>query len=376
MHGRCRRECTDRAGDGGLHDEHEHDHARPDDRFHDVHDDEHHHHDLDDHEHDDTTTTTTTTTTTVPEPDPEAPALRAAFGVLRSGNAAASLTVLRDGAEFLRLAAGSTNDGAAMTTDSPMVVASVSKLVTATTIARLVQAGLLTADQPVPWSDMGFAADPAWAGVTVRDLLDHTSGIPIARKSWLDDPGSCAVPLGAILAGAPGPGRGTWVYSNGNYCALGLLVEIVTGERYDAAAYRLVLGPAGVAGAHLTVDGAQPGDAPYAKGVGRFDRLGGAGQWVMSTDDVAALLGAITDADREVLRYPGIIVDQYGWGHTGSVDGAVSCAWVVEGGRTVVSATVAGSRPGSGGGVCDLVLPAAAADLGLPALGEPVRTPD
>lgn len=323
-----------------------------------------------------TTSTSTTTTTTLPPLNPAAPALRAAFGVLRSGNAAASLTVLRDGAEFVRLAAGAANDGSALTTDSPMVVASVSKLVTATTVSRLVQAGLLAVDQPVPWAEMGFAADPAWATVTVRDLLDHTSGIPIARKSWLDDPGSCAGPLGSILAGVPGTGRGTWVYSNGNYCALGLLIEFVTGERYDATAYRLVLAPAGVEGAHLTVDGAWPGDAPYAKGVARFDRLGGAGQWVVSTDDVATFLRSITEADRDVLRFPGTFVDQYGWGHTGSVDGAVSCAWVIEDGRTVVSATVAGGRPGSGGGVCDLVLPAAAADLGLPFLGEPVRRPE
>jgi CubicO group peptidase (beta-lactamase class C family) len=257
-----------------------------------------------------------------------------------------------------------------------MVLASVSKLVTALTVARLAQEGVVGVDQFVPWEAMGFVADPAWATVTVGDLLDHTSGVPVARKSWLDDPGPCAVPLAAVLAGTPSPERGTWVYSNGNYCALGLLVELVTGERYDGAAYRLVLTPAGITGPHLTVDGSGPDDAPYAKGVARFDRLGGAGQWMASTDDVAALLASITDLDRDVLTWPGILADQYGWGHTGSVDGAFSCAWVIGDGRAVVSATVSGATPGSGGGVCDLVLPAAAADLGLPYLGEPVRTPE
>jgi len=323
-----------------------------------------------------TSTTSTSTTTTLPSPNPGAPALRVAFASLAQGNAAAALTVLTDGQPLVQLASGSTNGGAAITSDTPMVVASVSKLVTALTIARLVHEGLLAVDQPVPWDALGFVADPAWASVTVRDLLDHTSGIPIARKTWLDDPGSCALPLADLLAGLPDPGRGTWLYSNGNYCALGLLVELVTGERYDAAAYRLVLAPAGITGPHLSVDGSGPDDAPYAKGVARLDRLGAAGQWLASTDDVAALLMAITDLDREVLTWPGVFADQYGWGHTGSVDGAFSCAWVIDDGRSVVAATVSGGMPGSGGRVCDIVLPAAAADLGLPYYGEPVRTPE
>jgi CubicO group peptidase (beta-lactamase class C family) len=322
-----------------------------------------------------TTTTIGPTTTAAPAVLTGAPATRAAFARLAEGNAAASLTVRFDGAPVVQLAAGSTNSGSPLTTDTPMVVASVSKLVTALTVARLAQAGALDVDQPVPWASMGFAPHADWTTVTVRDLLAHTAGMPVARRSWFDDPGTCAVPLAPLLAAPPTSERGTWRYSNGNYCTLGLLVEAITGERYDAAAQRLVLGPAGATGAHLTVDGSRPDDAPYAKGVGRFDRLGAAGQWVISTDDVAAVLAAITADDREVLAYPGVLVDQYGWGHTGSVDGAVSCAWLLDDGRTIAVATVAGPRPGSGGGVCDAIVPAVAADAGLPYLGEPERLP-
>jgi hypothetical protein len=68
------------------------------------------------------------------------------------------------------------------------------------------------------------------------------------------------------------------------------------------------------------------------------------------------------------------MVDQYGWGHTGTVDGALACAWVLEGGRTVVAATVSGRSPSTGGEVCDLVVPAVAGDLGMDQ-GSPDRSP-
>ena len=57
-----------------------------------------------------------------------------------------------------------------------------------------------------------------------------------------------------------------------------------------------------------------------------------------------------------------------------SVDGAVSCAWIMESDRTVIVATVAGNRPNTGGAVCDRVVVALATDLGIPA-GEPDRLP-
>ena len=114
---------------------------------------------------------------------------------------------------------------------------------------------------------------------------------------------------------------------------------------------------------------------PYPKGLARLQRLGGAGTWLASTDDIAAMLSAVTDTDRATLEWPGIILDQYGWGHTGSLDGAEACAWVLQDGYTVITAFVSGSKPNTGGKVCDRVVPALAIDLGVYA-GDPVRTPD
>jgi len=284
------------------------------------------------------------------------------------------VSVHREGVAPWGLAAGRQADGALVTPDTTFVTASVSKLVTALSVARLVADGRLTTAAVVPWEALGLVRDPQWDDVTVRELLDHTSGMPVNTKSWLDDPGPCSIPLQEAVLAPPTVERTEWRYSNGNYCALGMLVEALTGQALDEAAYDLVFTPAGVTGPYLSTDGIRADSAPSPRGVARLARLGGAGSWLASTDDIVTMLDSVTEADREVLRWPGIILDQYGWGHTGTVDGAKACAWVLEDGRTTVAAFVSGPRPATGGTVCDVVLPALATDLGLWA-GAPARTP-
>ena len=284
------------------------------------------------------------------------------------------MTVVRDGRPVLQRAWGTTIDGAPATSDSPMVVASVGKLLTALMIARLDEAGAIDVDAPMPWADIGVPTHPGWADVTLRELLAHTSGMPVDRRAWFDGGVDCAGFLPSLVDRPPSAARGEWTYSNGNYCALGLLVEQVTGLPLDAAARALLFDPVGSSDAHLTTGGLLPTDVGYSLGVERLSRLGGAGTFVVSTDGVAAVLAGVTPSDRSVLTWPGVMVDQYGWGHTGTVDGALACAWVLESGRTVVAATVSGSSPSTGGEVCDLVVPAVAADLGIDQ-GPPDRSP-
>jgi D-alanyl-D-alanine carboxypeptidase len=298
------------------------------------------------------------------------------FESLTHGNQAVSITVLRDGAPIYRRAGGTTAGGGQVTTSTPLVLASVSKLITSLTVARLAEQHLVDIDAPVPWTAMGIAHDPAWDTVTARELLTHTSGMPVADSTWFDDPGSCAIPLQDALARPPRATRGTWRYSNGNYCALGLLIEHLTGQRRDTVARELALDALAAHDAHLTTEAVAPTDGPYVKGVARLERLGGAGTWMASSDTIADMLAAITPPDLETMAYPAVMTDQYGWGHTGTVDGAKACAWRLEDGRTEVVALVAGNRPSSGGRLCDQLLPALAGDLGLPVLGVPHRLPD
>jgi len=310
-----------------------------------------------------------------PLPDPAMTNANREFDALARTNPAVTMTIIRDSRVLLLRASGTTIDGAAATSDSPMVIASVSKLLTALMIARLDHAELVDVDAPTPWAEITTAGSPpGWADVTPRELLTHMSGMPVVRSSWFDGDFDCATFLPTLLDQPPSNTRGRWTYSNGNYCALGLLVQHVTGLPLDQAAQALLFDPLGLAGIHLTTDGQFPGDVEYRLGVERLSRLGGAGTFIVSTDVVASVLAAVTPADLEVLTWPGLIVDQYGWGHTGSIDGAASCAWVLEGGRTVVAATVAGRSPSTGGAVCDRIVPALAEDLGI-GQGRPDRSP-
>jgi CubicO group peptidase (beta-lactamase class C family) len=198
--------------------------------------------------------------------------------------------------------------------------------------------------------------------------------LPKARETWFTGEGTCREYIPTLLTEPPNEDRGRWVYSNGNYCILGLLVEQRTGLALDVALQRLVFDPVGVSGVHLVDAGLQPGDLPYRPGAQRLSRLGGAGALIVSTDDVAMLFGRLIPTDLLLLQPPGVHTDQYGYGHTGTVESAKSCIWLLDGGATVVAATVSGDRIASGGGVCDIVVPAVATDYGINQ-GPPVRIP-
>lgn len=329
-----------------------------------------------------TTPPTTELPTTLPPPplperavaDATFSASAAAFDRLARTNPAASMTVVRAGDIVFSRASGTTLDGQPANGDTPMVVASVSKIIVAMAVARLDEQGAIDVFAPVPWADIGLEPHPGWADVTVRELLDHRSGLAKARYSWFTGEGTCREYVPSLLTSPPNGDRGRWVYSNGNYCLLGLLVEQRTGQRLDVALQQLVFDPVGADGIHLTYQGLLPGDIAHPDGVARLSRLGGAGTLIVSTDDTALALGRMTFGDRIILQPPGVFTDQYGFGHTGTVDGAKACVWVLEDGVTVVSATIAGNSVGSGGGVCDIVVPAVASDLGFGS-AKPDRTP-
>lgn len=301
------------------------------------------------------------------------PALAAAVDALAELNPTVAVSVWRNGATVFRASAGNRLDGTPVDTATPFAIASLSKLVTSRTIAALVQFEMLDTADAMPWDELAVPHDPAWSGVTVRELLDHMSGMPADRARWFSGSGTCREQLAESMAAPPTSSRGTWSYSNGNYCALGLLIEHLTGMPLADATRFLLWEPLGVGRAELATATAPSDMAPYPLGTARLERLGAAGAWLTSSDAITALLASVGPAELATMHVPAVLIDQYGWGHTGSVLDAVSCAWVLADG-TVVTALVGGRSLQSGGAVCNIVLPALGSDLGL-ALGTPVRFP-
>jgi len=134
--------------------------------------------------------------------------------------------------------------GRPLTPDSVIRVASISKLVVAIAVWRLVEQGKLDLDADVS-ATLGWPLrHPAHPDtpVTLRQLLSHTSGI-------VDGPGY-SFPLEDRLAdwltaehwGPGGPG-GRFHYANLNYGIIASVMEVATGERFDRLMTRLVLGP-------------------------------------------------------------------------------------------------------------------------------------
>ncbi len=162
--------------------------------------------------------------------------------------------------------------GEEMTPGHIMRVASVSKLITAAGIMKLVEEGRLSLSSKVfapggPLADTLYTnhiTDKAYYDITVEDLLRHESGLSIRRGDpmfttrdimniyHLDEaPDSKTLTSLAVrrrLAFRPGNGN---EYSNFGYLLLSMVIESVTGKDYEEWMQENVLHPAGCYDMHL-----------------------------------------------------------------------------------------------------------------------------
>ncbi|WP_020120936.1 serine hydrolase [Streptomyces canus] len=201
------------------------------------------------------TAITTVTTTTGSAPDAEA--LRAAIAGLPDANATAAL-VRVGGTEGRWHGSSGVHDlesGRPADPDARFRAGSTTKVVTAAAVLRLVHEGRIDLDTPVQHYLPGLLGG-RFRPVTVRQLLDHTSGIPAGdglgttfEEVYAHRFDTLTPQRVAASAGAKEPefcpGRQQH-YLNINYTFLGLLIERVTGRSYASEAARLVLRPAGM----------------------------------------------------------------------------------------------------------------------------------
>jgi N-acyl-D-amino-acid deacylase len=146
-------------------------------------------------------------------------------------------------------------------------IASISKTITAVTILKMVEDGLLSLDDRAFKILDNFQAkryssvDPRIYYITIRDLLQHSGGWD-PERSWLypmfmsyeiakemrvrgpaDTSDIIRYMMGQPLDFSPG---GRYAYSNFGYCVLGRIIEKITGENYDDYLKRRILRPIGI----------------------------------------------------------------------------------------------------------------------------------
>jgi CubicO group peptidase (beta-lactamase class C family) len=172
--------------------------------------------------------------------------LAAEFGVV-----GASAALWHDGT-LVRAETGTANvaTGAPVLPDTLFAAGSITKVFTASLAMSLVDQGLLELDAPVGAYLPGFRLANAErsAAITVRMLLNHSSGLP---GDYMPDlaPGDDVLErlmrkLTALrVTGIPGK---RWSYSNMGMSVLGRIIEVLTGQSYHAALASRILRPLGL----------------------------------------------------------------------------------------------------------------------------------
>lgn len=149
----------------------------------------------------------------------------------------------------------SVEHGAANRLDTRFNLGSINKLFTRVAIGQLVEKGEISLEDTIAKFLPDYPNREAASRVTVRQLLDMTSGIgDFFGKKYEDTPKNRIRTLGDYLAFfasepllfEPGSQRR---YSNGGYIVLGLIVEKASGRNYFEYVRDRVYGPAGMTGA-------------------------------------------------------------------------------------------------------------------------------
>jgi D-alanyl-D-alanine carboxypeptidase len=153
--------------------------------------------------------------------------------------------------------------GTPATADSQFRIASITKMFVATVALQLVQESRLGLDDRLAQHVPGF---PGGDRITIRQLLNHTSGIPDygrtahfgqrlladRQRRWSTDE-----VLALVTRARPDFAPGTdYLYSNTGYVLLGRVIDEVTGSTWAAEVRRRILDPLHLR--HTFVAGAEP----------------------------------------------------------------------------------------------------------------------
>ena len=193
--------------------------------------------------------------------------------------------------------------------DDMVLIGSVTKTLIATAILRLASQGKLDIDSPVHKILPKILFDNPWREnnpVTIRDLLNHTSGIEDARF-WqvFSTESTSTTPLEYIFSKNPSvlkvrtiPGT-RFSYSNMGYSFLGLIIEKITQEPYENYLDKNLLVPLGMNSSTFKFTTQKGENVDQHLAMGHFDNgttqenipmfLRPAGQFTTTAKDMALL---------------------------------------------------------------------------------------
>ncbi|KRA79711.1 hypothetical protein ASD76_16945 [Altererythrobacter sp. Root672] len=224
-----------------------------------------------------------------------------------------ALVVRRGGEIAYRRGIGMDGSGRPFSPATQVWLGSLSKSFTALAVAQLAVAKKIDLDQPVARYLPDFRmADPRGAMITVRNLMEHRSGLTDANlpdwgHPWPDTYAEATRRVQRIKALSSAPGTQI-AYHNANYMVLADLVEHVSSEKFERylnthvftpldmrsalAVAHLDGGPSSVPPGHVFIFG-----RPLAlRPPGMF--IGGAGGVIANADDLSRWLEAFARSGR------------------------------------------------------------------------------
>ena len=202
-----------------------------------------------------------------------------------------------------------TSGTAELGTGRPMVsdagrfrIASVTKPFTVVAVLKLVADHRVALDAPIETylpgvvRGTGEGAEIDGHDITVRQLLQHTSGLPnyIDYLDW-SDPLRRVEPIELVRLAVShrpdfAPGQG-WQYTNTGYVIAGMLVERLTGKDIRTALTDMVIRPAGLRDTYWPPSGEIGIRGPHARNY-MLDRANPQGPLVDATEFEPSLFGA------------------------------------------------------------------------------------
>ncbi len=185
-------------------------------------------------------------------------------------------------------------------------VGSLTKSMTATLAARLVEADMITWDSTVAEVLGATYPDrhPAWDVVPLRDFLTHASGMApnIGRiRAMMLGQGPRGTYVEEMLGQEPVGPRGEYLYSNAGYVVAGAMLEVVGGASWEELIAAEVFAPLGITSAGF---GPPQGDVAEGHSARLFGGIRAAGQG-SDADNIPAMgpAGRVHLTTEDMLRY-------------------------------------------------------------------------